>query len=187
MKKIAVFCGASSGNQPEYTDIARQFAHALHDQNLGLVYGGGKLGLMGAIADELLALKGEVIGVMPDFLVQKEIAHPTLSKLCITQTMQERKTLISELSDGFVMLPGGVGSLEEFFEIFSAGQLGLHQKPCCILNIKNYYNQLIDFLKHATQEGFLKTEHQQMMLIDEEPAALIHKIMAYHPPKARWS
>lgn len=179
LKRIAVFCGSSLGNHTDYAEITKKLSIALVNENIQLVYGGANVGLMGILANQVLQSGGEVVGVIPRTLVEKEIAHPQLTKLHIVETMHERKQLIAELSDGFITLPGGSGSLEEFFEIFTWSQLGYHTKPFGILNIRNYYDPLLYFLKHTVTEGFMKSEFLQNMIIETEPTLLIEKLYHY--------
>ena len=146
LKRIAVFCGAHLGDSPKYAQAAEALAHALADQQMGLVYGGDKIGLMSVLADTMLKRQAEVIGVIPQFLVDRGIAHQHLTQLHVVNSMHERKAVMSELADGFILFVGGVGSLDEFFELVSWGQLGLHQKPCGILNVEHYFDHLIQFL-----------------------------------------
>lgn len=187
MKKLAVFCGAHLGNQIAYSEAALRLARAFVLNNNTLVYGGSKVGLMGKVADEVLRLGGEVIGVLPKSLLERELAHENLTKLYIVEDMQERKKLLLNLSDGFIMMPGGVGSLDEFFEVLTLAQLGYHQKPCGIFNVNDYYNELMSFLKKAVQEGFVKSVHEDMILLDDCIDSLLLKFKNYHPPTVvRW-
>lgn len=182
IKKLAVFCGGNSGQHQGYILAAQQFAKELVQANISLVYGGAKIGIMGAIADCMLALGGHVIGVIPQFLVEHEIAHPNLSQLHIVTNMQERKSLINDLSDGFVMLPGGMGSLDEFFEMNVMSQLGFHNKPCAILNSENYFDKLIDFLDHSVKEGFVKNIFREKIMIDNNAKNLLQQLIHYQAP-----
>ena len=184
INKLAVFCGGEKGHHEGYVIAAQQFAKELVEANIGLVYGGAKIGIMGAIADHMLALGGNVTGVMPKFLIEYELAHSNLSQLHIVTNMQERKSLINDLSDGFVMLPGGVGSLDEFFEMSVLLQLGFHHKPCAILNTGNYFDKLIDFLDHSVNEGFFKSIFREMIIIDINPKELLQSLINYNAPGA---
>ncbi len=187
IKNIAVFCGASAGNKSNYTEAAIEFAQALIKQDITLIYGGATVGLMGVIADYMLKHQGKVIGVMPQSLVDVELAHPGLTKLHIVQSMSERKELIAALADAFVMLPGGAGSLDEFFEMFTLAQLGYHTKPCAIFNCNAYFDLLLQFLEHTVNEGFLKANFLQMIVLEANPTTLLQKIETYEPPlKSRW-
>jgi uncharacterized protein (TIGR00730 family) len=185
IKRIAVFCGARKGSKPNYLEEAGQFASALVEANIGLVYGGSKVGLMGAIADRVLALGGEAIGVIPAKLVEKEIAHPRLSQLHVVDTMQQRKSLIEDLSDGFVMLPGGSGTLDEFFEVETLSQLGFHKKPCGMLNIANYFDYLLQFLKHSIKEGFFEQVYFDNLVVEKNPHMLLERFQHYTAPTTR--
>jgi len=177
--KICVFTGSRPGARPEYAEAARRLGRALAERNYGLVYGGGKVGLMTVIADSMLAMKGHVTGVIPGDLVAKEVAHKGLSELRIVKSMHERKAVMADLSDGFIAMPGGIGTMEEFFEVLSWAQLGIHNKPCALLNAGGYYRPLINFLDHAVAEDFLKPKHRSLLLIDEEPEKLLDRLEAF--------
>lgn len=181
MRKICVYCGSSSGNRPVYRDAARQLAETLVRQQMVLVYGGANLGLMGELANRALDLGGEVIGVMPKFLAEKEIAHTGLSDLRIVGSMHERKLLMAELADGFIALPGGLGTLEEIFEVLTWGQLGLHPKPCGFLNALNYYDHLVSFLDHAVEEKFLRPENRSAIFVETSPERMLQRFKNYRP------
>ncbi len=186
MKRVCVYCGSNAGRHPDYAE-AKALARALVQKNIGLVYGGASVGVMGVLADTVLAEGGQVIGVIPQGLVDKEVAHTGLSDLRVVTSMHERKTLMAELSDGFIALPGGLGTLEELFEVLTWAQLGLHHKPCGLLNIRQYYRPLIDFLDHAVAERFLHEVYRAMLLVDEEPERLLARFESYHAPAvARW-
>ncbi len=176
-RRITVFCGAGSGNRPEYAEAARQFATALVNADIGLVYGGAKIGLMGEMADRMLELGGEVIGVMPTMLIEKEVAHTHLSHMHVVSTMSERKILMTKLADAFVMLPGGPGSLDEFFEIVTLARIGVSYKPYGILNVANYFDTLIHFLDHSVTEGFFPPLYREKMLIDTCPQNLLSQLV----------
>ncbi len=189
MKRVCVFCGSSPGSGPEYIGAAEQLGHALAGKNIGLVYGGAKVGMMGRIAQSVLDQGGEVIGVIPKDLVEREVAFTGLADLRVVGSMHERKALMADLSDGFIALPGGLGTIEEFFEVVTWAQLGIHLKPCGLLNVKGYYDQLMDFLDHTVSEQFVDSEHRSMILMDEDPKRLLQKFETYQPPtvdKARW-
>ncbi len=189
MKRICVFCGSSPGARPEYTQAARQLGHALVDKGLGLVYGGSNVGIMREIATTVWERGGEIIGVIPTGLVEKEVAFTALPDLRVVDTMHERKALMVELADGFIALPGGLGTIEEFFEVLTWAQLGIHRKPCGLLNVCRYYDKLIDFLSHVVAQQFIAAENRAMIMIDESPDALLDKFAAYQPPqvdKAKW-
>jgi uncharacterized protein (TIGR00730 family) len=164
--RICVFCGSRSGLGTKYLETAREFASQLAQRSIGLVYGGASVGTMGAIADEMLARGGEVIGVIPDALVAREVAHRALSDLRVVHTMHERKGLMAELSDAFVALPGGVGTLEELFEVWSWALLGIHQKPCALLNVDGFYDPLVQMIDRAVQEGFVYPEQRARLLVE---------------------
>ncbi|HEY7163123.1 MAG TPA: TIGR00730 family Rossman fold protein [Candidatus Binatia bacterium] len=183
--KICVFTGSRIGSRREYGDAARTMAHQLVGRGYGLVYGGGNVGLMGVIADEMLTAGGDVIGVIPDMLVQKEVAHRSLSDLRVVTSMHERKAVMAELAHGFIALPGGIGTMEEFFEVLSWAQLGIHEKPCGLLNTSGYFDHLIRFLDSAVSEDFLKPKHRALVIVDNEPAGLLDRfdeIFADHAP-----
>lgn len=182
MKNICVYCGANPGRQEAYSSAARDLAKALVDRNLGLVYGGASVGIMGLIADAVLQLGGRAVGVIPEALVRKEIAHKNLTELHVTQSMHERKTLMAELSDGFIAMPGGIGTLEEIFEIWTWAQLGFHAKPCGLLNVAGYFDSLTTFLDHAVAEQFVKKPHRSILIVEHEPEALLDRFASYEPP-----
>ncbi len=189
MKRICVFCGSSPGSGPEYLQAARQLSYTLANRGIGLVYGGARVGLMGKIAEAVLERKGEVIGVIPRELVEKKVAFTGLADLRVVDSMHERKALMADLSDGFIALPGGLGTIEEFFEVATWAQLGMHSKPCGLLNVKHYFDWLMDFLNHTVDENFVELEHRSMILMDEDPERLLRKFETYQPPKidkAKW-
>ncbi|HKP84463.1 MAG TPA: TIGR00730 family Rossman fold protein [Blastocatellia bacterium] len=185
MKRVCVYCGSSSGARPSYIEAARALGATLVRRGVGLVYGGAQVGLMGAVADTVLAGGGEVIGVMPEPLAAKEIAHAGLSDLRIVGSMHERKALMAELADAFIALPGGFGTLEEFCEIVTWVQLGLHRKPCGLLNVEGYYDGLLSFLDHAVAEGFIRPEYRSVVLTDSESDGLLEKFSKYEVPFLR--
>ena len=160
---------------PAYADAAKQLARDLVERGFGLVYGGGNVGLMNIIADAVLELGGHVTGVIPNALMSKEVAHRGLSELRVVNSMHERKALMAELSDGFIALPGGIGTMEEFFEVLSWAQLGIHNKPCGLLNVSGYYDPLIEFLDHAVSQDFVKPKHRALLLVESEPAILLDR------------
>ena len=174
--RICVFSGSKSGANFGYADAARRLGSELVKRGHDLVYGGGNVGLMGVIADAVLELHGHVTGVIPDALVSKEVAHEGLSDLRIVRSMHERKALMAELSDGFIAMPGGIGTMEEFFEVLSWAQLGIHNKPCGLLNVSGYYQPLIQFLDHAVQHGFLKPKHRSLLIVEEEPHKMLERL-----------
>jgi uncharacterized protein (TIGR00730 family) len=173
MKTIAVFCGSSTGNDPIYMEEARKLGHRLVDEGLKLVYGGATVGCMGAVADGVMEAGGEAIGVIPKKLADVEIAHDRLTKLHVVETMHERKALMAEYADGFISLPGGTGTLEEWFEVFTWAQLGYHNKPCGLLNVNNYYTPLVSLFDHMIDHGFVKREYKDFILINGDSAELI--------------
>lgn len=181
MKRVCVFCGSSPGARSEYLQAARDTGIALVERDLGLVYGGANLGLMSEIANAVLAQGGEVIGVIPEALVVREIAHPRLTELRIVKSMHERKTVMSDLADGFIALPGGYGTLDEFCEILTWAQLGLHAKPCGVLNVCGYYDQLLNFLDQAVEEKFLRPQNRRLVLEAEDPRVLLDQFENYQP------
>ncbi|HEX4764683.1 MAG TPA: TIGR00730 family Rossman fold protein [Lichenihabitans sp.] len=187
MRRLCVFCGSNSGSDPAYLDAAQALGRALATDGVGVVYGGASVGLMGAVADAALAAGGEVIGVIPQALVDKEIAHRGLVDLRIVASMHERKATMAELSDGFVALPGGVGTLEELFEVWTWAQLGHHAKPCAVVNTAGFYDRLIAFLDDVAGQGFMKQVHRAMLIVAEEPAALLGLMRSYRAPaQSKW-
>lgn len=185
MKKIAVFCGSSDGASPAYKEGAVQLGKELARRGITLVYGGASVGIMGTVADAVLEAGGQVIGVIPQMLEDREISHRGLTELIVVSSMHERKTKMAELSDGFVALPGGPGTLEEFFEIFTWAQLGLHQKPCGILNVNGYYDLLISFFDQMHEQQFLQEKYRSMALVASTPADLLEKFDTYAPPPVK--
>jgi uncharacterized protein (TIGR00730 family) len=181
-KRICVFCGSSSGARESYATAATLLARHLVAKGIAIVYGGGKVGLMGKLADAALEAGGEIIGVMPRSLVEKEVSHPRLSDLRIVGSMHERKAQMAELSDAFIALPGGYGTFEEFCEVLTWTQLGLQRKACGILNIDGYYNQLLSLFDHAVEEEFLKPVHRRIVLSDISPESLVTRLLEYEPP-----
>ena len=187
MKSIAVYCGASSGADPRYADAARELARALVELNIGLVYGGGKVGLMGVIADEVLRLGGEATGVIPKALVEREVGHAGLTRLFVVKDMHERKAMMADLADGFVALPGGIGTMEELFEVWTWAQLGDHAKPVALLNVAGFYDTLLAFLDEIETKGFLRHRHGDMLIAADDAGGLLERMAAYVPPETtRW-
>jgi len=176
MKSLSIFCGSRLGKNPVYTKEAKTVAKALAESNIDLVYGGANVGLMGILADELLALGGKAIGVMPKNLIERERAHQGLTQLHTVNTMHERKALMHELSDGAILMPGGAGSLDEFFEVFTWSQLGYHNKPVAILNTNNYFSHLIRFIEHGVSSGFISETEHSNILVSDCPFTLIHSM-----------
>ena len=187
MKRVTVFCGSSLGTEQIFEEKAKLLGQKLALEKIELVYGGAKVGLMGAVADGVLMEKGNVIGVLPIFLKSKEIAHENLTELILVDTMHERKTKMNDLCDGVIALPGGFGTLEEFFEMLTWGQLGLHKKPIGILNINGFYDALITLLNTMVTHGFLKKANQQMVLVSDDIDDLLNKMKNYEAPKVgKW-
>ncbi|MEM5318011.1 TIGR00730 family Rossman fold protein [Paraburkholderia sp. JHI869] len=188
MKAVCVYCGSSFGANPVYTEAAQAFGRALLDANLALVYGGGKVGLMGVIADTVMAGGGRAIGVIPELLVDKEVGHAGLTELHVVPDMHHRKKMMADLSDAFVAMPGGAGTLEELFEVYTWAQLGYHRKPVGVLNISGFYDPLMALLDHTVREGFMRETYLDMLQTDSDPVALIAKIKRYHAPeKDKWA
>lgn len=185
MKKICVYCGSSPGKNPAYSQAAVHLARELCARGIGLVYGGAAVGVMGAIADAVLDAGGEAIGVIPKSLAVKEVAHASLSELHVVASMHERKAMMAELSDGFIALPGGWGTLEEIFEMLTWAQLGFHDKPCGLLNIEGYYDGLIGFLENSFEQQFVNELYRPMLMEAHEPATLLDQFAAYQAPKVR--
>jgi len=183
---IAVFCGSSGGNAPLYAQQTRAFGHILAKEGHGLVYGGGKVGLMGTIADAVLEKGGHVVGVIPHSLEQKELGHTGVSELHVVNSMHERKAMMAARADAFVALPGGVGTLEEIFEAWTWGQLGYHKKPIAFLDMGGFYTHLFAFLDHMQEEGFLQKIHREMLIIETDPHLLLQRLHAYTPPRNKW-
>ncbi|MBC8137929.1 MAG: TIGR00730 family Rossman fold protein [Fibrella sp.] len=187
-RRVCIFCGSSFGSHPDYREAAESFARLLAANNIGIVYGGASVGLMGAVADAALAAGGEVIGVLPHSMMAREIGHPDLSALHLVDTLHERKAKMAELSDAFVALPGGLGTFEEIFEVFSWTQIGLHQKPCALLNTSGFYDGLLTFLKTSVAAGFVRPESHALLIAESEPQALLRRLRAYVAPTYdRWS
>jgi uncharacterized protein (TIGR00730 family) len=178
MRKLCVFTGSRHGLRPEYADAAKTLGHELVARGYGLVYGGGNVGLMTVIADAVLESNGHVTGVIPNALVSKEVAHLGLSDLRVVDSMHERKALMAQLSDGFIAMPGGIGTMEEFFEVLSWAQLGLHEKPSALLNVGGYYDPLIQFLDHAVEQDFIKPKHRALLVVESDPDRLIDRLDA---------
>ena len=182
LKRICIYCGSNSGSLPAYAEAARELGTMLAQRGLGLVYGGGSVGLMGIVADAVLAAGGDVIGVIPEMLAKKEIAHFGLSDLRIVSTMHERKALMVDLADAFIALPGGFGTLEEFCEVLTWAQLGLHRKPHGLLNVTGFYDSLLAFLDHAVAQSFIRPDHRALILTEKDPARLLDMLAQAHPP-----
>ena len=183
MRRICVFCGSQVGGQPLYAAAATAVGTLLALRGIGLVYGGGKVGLMGVLADAALAAGGEVIGVIPERLMNRELGHGGVTDLRVVDSMHERKAMMSDLSDAFIALPGGYGTFEEFFEVVTWMQLGIHAKPCGLLNVGGYYDMLLALLDHAAGESFIRPQHRGLVLVDTEPAMLLQQLLDYRTPQ----
>jgi len=179
MKSLCVYCGSSSGITPNYADAARKLAQALVERKIALVYGGGNVGLMGIIADEVMRLGGHVTGVIPKALVRKEVGHRQITELHVVENMHERKAMMADLADGFIAMPGGIGTLEELFEVMTWAQLGFHDKPIGVLNVDGYYDALLAFLQHTVQQGFLRPQHVSLLMVESDVAALLHRFETF--------
>jgi uncharacterized protein (TIGR00730 family) len=187
MKRICVFCGSSPGSRPEYRAAAEELGAELVRRNIGLVYGGTSVGLMGVLADAVLKAGGEAVGVIPENLMEREVGHKGLTKLHVVRSMHERKALMADLSDAFIALPGGFGTLEEFCEVVTWSQLGLHAKPCGVLNVFGYYSPLLTMFDHAVQERFLKAENRSLVLARDSVAELLQALEGWRPVRVeKW-
>jgi len=182
MKRICVFCGSSGGTDPVYMKTAAEVGAFLASRGIELVYGGGRVGLMGRIADSVLANGGKVIGVIPEALAKKEIEHEGLTELYVVNSMHERKAMMAEFADGFIAMPGGFGTFEEFCEIVTWAQLGIHQKACGLLNVNGFYDSLIELFDHSTSSGFVREEHRGIVLVESEISRLFEAMSHYQPP-----
>ena len=178
MKAVCVYCGSSPGVRPEYAEVAKVLGKTMAEQGLALVYGGGKVGLMGIVADSVLAHGGMAIGIIPDALKQKEVGHRGLTELHVVRNMHERKQMMADRADAFIAMPGGVGTFEELFETFTWAQLGYHDKPVGLLNVAGFYDGMLAFLSHAVSEGFLKQVHADMLHVSSSPSGLLGKLAA---------
>lgn len=181
MNRVCVFCGSASGLRPVHAEQARLLGGLLVARGLELVFGAGHIGLMGVLADAVLAAGGRAVGVIPQSLVDRELAHGKLSELHVVETMHQRKALMADLSDGFVALPGGYGTLDELFEILTWGQLGIHKKPVGLLNCAGFFDPLLGWVDHALAEGFIKPKHRTLLLVESEPAALLDRMSSWRP------
>jgi len=187
MNRLCVYCGSSPGTGDAYVSAAKAFGGLLVQQEIGLVYGGAKMGIMGVLADTVLEGGGNVTGVIPNALHGKEVAHTGLTELHVVDSMHERKSLMAILSDGFVAMPGGYGTLEEIIEVITWGQLGFHDKPCGMLNINGFFDHLLAFLDHSEAEGFLRAQHRSMLLVANTPLELLDQFSSYAPPSVeKW-
>jgi uncharacterized protein (TIGR00730 family) len=187
MDRVCVFCGSSKGSRAIYAQSGRALGTLLASKGIGLVYGGGNVGLMGIVADAVMESGGQVIGVIPEALVQRELAHRAVTELIVVRSMHERKAKMAELSDAFIAMPGGYGTFEEFCEIITWAQLGLHRKPCAILNVEGYYDPLLALFDRAVAEGFVHPSNRQLVLQGTEPNGLLNLLAAYKPPRTeKW-
>jgi uncharacterized protein (TIGR00730 family) len=186
-RRLCVYCGSNRGTSPAFTEAATLLGRTLAARGIGIVYGGGHVGLMGVLADAALAEGGEVIGVIPTSLQEKELGHSGLTEMHVVGSMHERKQMMADLSDGFIAMPGGIGTLEELFETFTWLQLGFHDKPVALLNVGGFYDKLIEFVHQLTRDGFLKREHEGCLLADTDPAALLEKMRCFElPDVGKW-
>lgn len=185
LKSICIYCGSSTGAAEVYADAMRQLARQMIDENIALVYGGGKVGLMGILADEMLRLGGEVTGIIPKDLMEKELAHEELTRLYIVKDMHERKAMMADLADGFIAAPGGIGTMEELFETSAWSQLGLHEKPIGIYNVNNYYDCLIELVVHFAKEGFVREKYTESLVIENDPGTLLGRLRMAAAPKEK--
>ncbi len=181
MQRVCIFCGSSTGGDPIYANAARHLGALLAERGLGLVYGGGHVGLMGVLADAVLAGGGEVIGIIPTHLAEKELAHPRLTELHVVDSMHARKAMMADKGDAFIALPGGYGTFEEFLESLTWAQLGLHEKPCGLLNVNGFYDSLLALVDHAVTQGFIRATHRDMLLVDDDPVRLLNRLKSYQP------
>jgi uncharacterized protein (TIGR00730 family) len=185
--QVCVFCGSSTGIGPGYRNAAERVGRTLAERGIGLVYGGASVGTMGVVADAALAAGGRVTGVIPRSLVDREIAHPGLSDLRVVADLHERKATMAALADAFLALPGGAGTLEELFEVFTWGQLGLHTKPIALLDVDGYYQPMLRFLDHMADQGFLRAEYRQMLIVDTDVAEVLDRYASHRPPRGKWA
>jgi uncharacterized protein (TIGR00730 family) len=182
MRRVCVYCGSSPGRDPVYGKAVADLALALVRRGIGIVYGGGAVGLMGVLADTALAAGGEVIGIIPRSLEEREVGHRSLTELRVVESMHERKALMADLSDAFVAAPGGIGTLEELVEVYTWSQLGIHAKPVALLDVAAYWHPLVTWLDHAVQARFLRAEHRETLLVDDDPSRLLDRLEAWEPP-----
>lgn len=187
LSTICVFCGSTSGEDPRYLEAATALGLELVRRDLSLVYGGSQMGLMGRLADAVLGADGTVVGVIPEALTHREVAHRGLSELVVTESMHARKSEMVRRSDAFIAAPGGIGTLEEFFEVLTWAQLGMHRKPCGLLDVRGYWTPVVQLLDHAVKEGFVNRAHRAMVLVDDDPARLLDRMSSYEAPRVpRW-
>nr|WP_290577691.1 TIGR00730 family Rossman fold protein [Algiphilus sp.] len=188
IRTLCVYCGSSRGNHPDYLHAVRALGSVIAERGIRLVYGGASVGIMGALADVVLAEGGSVVGIIPEHLVRHEVAHQQLSDLRVVASMHERKALMAELSDAFVALPGGLGTIEELFEMLTWAQLDLHRKPCGVLNVRGYFDHLLAFLDHAEAEQFVRPHHRAMLQVADDAEALLAALARYRAPGAqKWT
>jgi uncharacterized protein (TIGR00730 family) len=185
IRSVCVFCGSNAGNDPRFAAAARDFGALLATEGIALVYGGGSVGLMGVVADAVLANGGKAIGVIPRALWDREVGHRNLTELHIVETMHERKAMMASLADAFVALPGGLGTLEEIFEVWTWAQLGIHAKPVGFLDAEGFYGPLLEFLDRAVDAGFVRAQHRAVAIVDADPAALLRRLAGYEPPRVQ--
>lgn len=181
-RRLCVFCGSSKGARDTYVQSAQALGRELGRRNIELVYGGGNVGLMGVVADAVLAADGHVIGVIPEALMARELGHRGIQDLRVVKTMHERKAMMADLADGFIALPGGIGTYEEFFEVLTWAQLGLHAKPCALLNVDGFYDPVLHLLDHAVEERFVRAAHRELVVVEGDPAALLDRMATHHAP-----
>ena len=187
IRRLAIFCGSNPGARPDYVEAVRSLGRLLARRGIGIVYGGSNVGLMAALADAMMDELGDIIGVIPRMLVEREVANTALTDLRVVGSMHERKAMMAELADGFIALPGGIGTLEEFFETWTWAQLGMHTKPCGLLNVAGYFDPLLEFLDHAVAERFVRDVHRAMVVVESDPAALLARFESYEPPRVvKW-
>jgi uncharacterized protein (TIGR00730 family) len=184
LKRICVFCGTNPGSRPIYSAAARELGRVLADRDIELVYGGASVGIMGELADSVQEHGGHVTGIIPQQLMEKEAAHTGIRNLIVVASMHQRKSQMADMSDGFIALPGGIGTLEGFLEVLTWGQLGIHAKPAAILNVEGYFDQLTGFLDHAVQEGFLTDSHRHAIFVESEPEPLLERMRAFTPAES---
>ena len=186
-RSLCIYCGSSVGASPVYEQAARELARVLADEKIDLVYGGGNIGLMGVIANEMLTLRRDVTGVIPEALMKKEVGHLDLTQLHVVRNMHERKAMMAELSDGFIAMPGGMGTLEELFEVLTWSQLGLHDKPIGLLNVNGFYDGLLDFMRHLVAQRFVKPAHAELLVHANDPVTLLERMRSFEPKSAsKW-
>lgn len=183
LSQICVYCGSKGGTADRYRSAARELADEMAEREIDLVYGGGGTGLMGAIADRVLERGGEVIGVIPHGLMVREAGHDGVTEMVVVDSMHERKSRMVELADGFIALPGGLGTMEELLEVLTWAQLGVHGKPCGVLNVESYFDRLVGFFDHAVEEGFLRPDHRDLVIVEDEPETLLDALAGYEAPR----